>query len=304
MISMKGLKTASLALSAIGLAQCERERPPAPPEAPAPVAPVQPAALNRADMIAVLARAASHHAAGDGEVEVLAGRRFSVRLPFGCQGPGELPSSARPGFASWTWDEDRRNIELRLTPSNWLTEPPVDVSGLDAAWAQAEGVWIARPWQSPDVCPPPPPAIAPQPLSPGSASETAAADAPQEVAKQPGEPERDGAPLPPPTPRVSPPSAGLAAYSSIEGSRVGRRDGRPYVYLIRAEGEAPAAPPRLGWRVLLEGRIGTFPDGRSIRCRAENRDQRPVCIVAVQLDKVAFEDGATGGQLAEWRPAG
>ena len=52
---------------------------------------------------------------------------------------------------------------------------------------------------------------------------------------------------------------------------------------------------------MLEGRLGAFPDGRTIRCHAEGPDQRPVCVAAVQLDRVAFEDGASGATLSEWR---
>ena len=58
----------------------------------------------------------------------------------------------------------------------------------------------------------------------------------------------------------------------------------------------------MGYRVVLEGRFASFPDGRAIRCRAASIDQRPVCIAAVQLDRVAFEDGSSGTVLSEWRP--
>lgn len=44
----------------------------------------------------------------------------------------------------------------------------------------------------------------------------------------------------------------------------------------------------------------TFADGRAIHCRTAAPDQRPVCIGAAQLDRVAFED-ADGQMLSEWR---
>ena len=56
-----------------------------------------------------------------------------------------------------------------------------------------------------------------------------------------------------------------------------------------------------GYRLVLEGRFAAFPDGRSIHCRAETPDQRPLCIAAAQLDRVAFEDADTGSVISEWR---
>ena len=46
--------------------------------------------------------------------------------------------------------------------------------------------------------------------------------------------------------------------------------------------------------------MAAFADGRAVRCRAAGPDQRPICIGAVQLDRVAFED-AQGAVLSEWR---
>lgn len=277
--------TLLLLLAAPGLAQCDRDRPEPAPEAPAAAPPPPTTALNRAEMIAALARAASTYASGEAPDEMLSGRRFVVRLPFGCQGATETPN--RPGFASWSRSADGQNIELRMTPADWLASPPVEAADLAEAWANADGVWITRPWLSLDTCPPPPPAIETAPL-----------------AVQDAEGDAHVAPPPLVVPPSSPQTAGLALYSPVEGSRIGRRDGQPYAHLIRAEGEQPAQPSPRGWRVLIEGRIGAFPDGRSVRCRADGRDARPVCVAAVQVDKLAFEDGSTGRQLAEWRPGG
>ncbi len=107
------------------------------------------------------------------------------------------------------------------------------------------------------------------------------------------------APAADPTP-VSPQTAGLAAIFMPQGSRLHRRQGRPYLHTIRADRDQPLAPPAQGYRVLVGGRIDTFPDGQAIRCSSQGPDQRPVCIAAIQLDKIAFEDGATGSTLAEW----
>jgi hypothetical protein len=69
---------------------------------------------------------------------------------------------------------------------------------------------------------------------------------------------------------------------------------------VRGEGDQPPAAPVQGYRLVLEGRMAAFADGRAIRCRSDMRDQRPVCIGAFQLDRVAFED-TDGKMLSEWR---
>ena len=91
-----------------------------------------------------------------------------------------------------------------------------------------------------------------------------------------------------------------AAVFPTGSSRVGQRNGRAYSYSIRAEGDQPLAPAADGYRLVLEGRVVGFPGGRAIRCRTASPDQRPVCIAAIQLDRVAFES-ATGDVLGQWR---
>ena len=70
--------------------------------------------------------------------------------------------------------------------------------------------------------------------------------------------------------------------------------------MVRGDADRPAAIPDRGYRLVLEGRMGAFADGRAVRCRAAGPDQRPICIGAAQLDRVAFED-AQGAVLSEWR---
>jgi hypothetical protein len=94
---------------------------------------------------------------------------------------------------------------------------------------------------------------------------------------------------------------GIAAVFEAGGSRIGRRNGRAYTFTVRSQNGEVLTPPAGGYRLLLEGRVVGFLGGRAIRCRAPGPDHRPVCVTAVQLDKVAFED-ATGGVISEWRP--
>lgn len=68
-----------------------------------------------------------------------------------------------------------------------------------------------------------------------------------------------------------------------------------------ADGDEPLEAPTGGYRVVLEGRLASFPDGRAIRCRASSPDQRPVCIAAIRLDRVAFTNADASVLLSEWR---
>lgn len=255
----------------LALASCEREAEPSaaptppPVEVAPPVAPPSPV-LDRQGLLEGIARAASDHAAGvraDG-VDPLVGRRFAVRLAFGC---GGLPAG-RDGLAQWAPTESGDGIRLSLTPEDWKDAPPVAGPG-EEHWEAVEGFWISRPWMQGDACP----AI--------SAAKSAAA---------------------PETAAASPQTAGLAAVFETGGSRLSRRNGRAYAFTVRPPaGQAEAVVPEGGWQVVLEGRIVGFPDGRAVRCRSAGPDQRPVCVAAVKLDRVAFAaaDGTT--VLSEWR---
>lgn len=268
---------AALAATGLALAACDREEtpPPASPAEPAaapPVAapaPVLTPALDREGLLEALAQAASAYAAGaaaEGQ-DALVGRQFSIRSAFGCAGPDPRPAEAAEatgdGLARWSRDETRQTIRLTLNPGDW-SDSALVAGATDGRWEAVEGFWIPRPWMTSDGCP----GIRPDPLAG------------------------------PATP--SPQTAGLAAVFESGGSRLGRRNGRAYSYTVRGEGDAPPARPADGWRVLMEGRFVAFPDGRAIRCRAAGPDQRPVCVAAVQMDRVAFltADGAT---LGEWR---
>lgn len=276
------LPVLAVLVASIGLVQCDRET-----EAPEAIAPEvvpeiaietrplgPPPGLTRAELINALAQAASVHTAGStaqGE-DALVGRTFSLHLPFGCSGPSttETPENA---IAQWTWGPGQDTIRLTMTPGDWTTSPLVAgaVTSTDApatatvTWEAVEGFWIARPWLATEACP--------------------ASTLSQSISAPP-----------------SPQTAGLASVFTTDSSRLGRRDGRAYTHVIRAEGDVPLAPPAAGYRLVLEGRVVAFPNGRATRCVSYSPDQRPTCVAAVQLDKVAFEDGTTGETLSEWRP--
>ncbi|WP_312596319.1 hypothetical protein [Brevundimonas sp.] len=259
----------ALAASTLLLVGCQRQAEPpatqsAPSEKPAPVVAVGPAPiLDRAALLQAMDVAASAYAAGrDPGGATLAGRRFVVRQTFGC---AESVVTPPDGVAGWSWGERRQTLKLNLAPADWRASPLL-AGGADG-WEAAEGFWLPRPWLRQDGCS-------------GVLSDPAAAD----------------------TPPASPQTVGLAAVFEEGGSRLGRRNGRAYEFVVRTAGDAPTTAPVGGYRLVLEGRMAAFADGRAIKCRADGPDQRPICIGAVQLDRVAFEDAA-GQMLSEWRPS-
>ena len=268
-----------MAATGLFLSQCDRKEPaPVEPAVPVPEAPATDAApslpagtppLTRTDLLAASARAASAYAAGGALTgsDPLVGRSFAVRMAFGCGGPLTVPPTpaAIDGLPRATWGQDHKSIQLSLTPGDWLDSALIAGAGAEAAWETVEGFWVPRPWLAVDGCP----AVRRDPLQAGSTA-------------------------------PSPQTVGLAAVFATGSSRLAQRNVRAYRYTVRAEGDQPLVAPEGGYRLVLEGRVVAFPGGRAIRCRAPGPDQRPVCIAAVQLDRVAFER-ADGEALGEWR---
>lgn len=269
------LPVVAAAAAGLLLASCDRDpAPAAPPPSTSGPGPASPAAtplntaLDRRELLSAVDRAASNYAAGaaDAAARPLVGRQFDIRLAFGCEGAETPPADGSgDGLARWSWGADRETIRLSLTPGDWTRSALIAGSGQDR-WEAVEGFWVARPWMDADGCP----SLRADPLA--------------------------GGPLAP-----SPQTVGLAAVFESGGSRLGRRNGRAYTHVIRQTGEVPLIALDAGYRVRLQGRVTAFPDGRAIRCRAAHANQRPVCVAAVQLDRVAFET-PTGETLSEWRP--
>ena len=270
------LPVALAAAAGLVTAACQRDaEPPAAPAEPAePVVQTPPpvirdTALDRRTLLEAVAQAAAGYAAGATATgqDPLVGRQFDIRLAFGCEGAEALPADgAGDGLARWSWGPERETVRLSLTPGDWSGSALIAGAG-EARWEAVEGFWVTRPWMTADGCP----SLRGDPLASGPVSS-------------------------------SPQTVGLAAVFETGGSRLGRRNGRAYTHAIRQAGDAPLVALDAGYRVRLQGRIVAFPDGRAIRCRAANPNQRPVCVAAVQLDRVAFET-PTGESLSEWRPA-
>ena len=259
----------ALAASLLLLGACQPEDT-APSPAAAPVetrTPVVAAApvpvLDRAAILQAMDAAASGYAGGQQAGDTsLTGRRFVVRQSFGCAGPS-TDAAIGDGRAGWAWADGGKALKLTMAPGDWLASPQI-ADGAEN-WEAAEGFWLTRPWMRAEGCPFRRNTIAT--VSPLSAS---------------------------------PQAVGLVAVFTEDASRMGRRNGRAYEFTVRGEGDQPPVAPADGYRLVLEGRMAAFADGRAIRCRADGPDQRPVCIGAVRLDRVAFEDGK-GAVLSEWR---
>lgn len=259
------------------LVQCRKAEPAPPPptepaEAVVPTVPTPVPALSRAELIAGSREAANAYVLGTTAAgpDPLIGRTFAVRIPFAC---GALPAggtsaAAQPdGLVRAAWGPDRRTIQISLTPGDWTQSALLAEPNVEAHWEQVEGFWITRPWLTGDGCP----SLNSDPLQ-GAA--------------------------PAPTPQT----LGIAAVFEKGASRFGRRNGRAYAYTVRGEGDQPVQAPSAGYRLLLEGRVAAFPGGRAFRCHASGPDQQPVCVVAVQLDRVAVTQ-ADGTVLGDWHGA-
>ncbi len=278
------------------LVWCQRPPEPAPAAAPAAPSPaptvVIDSTLNRAALLAALTEAGSALAEGRDRDAALSGRTVSVRLPFGCGGMIRDADSAVSGLPRLTRNSDGA-LRLTVTPEDLKARAaaggitPTAESDLDK-WDAVEGFWIARPWSGVDACPTTVAGMTPPAAAPTS-PEAAKVDAGKSTAALPttGLPER---------------TAGLAAVIEADGSRLGRRKGQAYAHVIRGEKGAAATPAPGGYALRLEGRLTTFADGKAVMCAQKDADSRPVCVAALRLDRLAFEDGATGALLSEWRP--
>lgn len=276
------------------LASCQKPPEPAAPEAPAPAPPtvVLDSTLNRAALLAALTEARTATADGRPRDAALSGRTVSVRLPFGCEGAGSI-EQAQPGLPTLARGDDG-SLVLRVLPEDLAASGLVVTAGADdeappSAWEAVEGFWIPRPWSGLETC------------RPSEAAQTALQ--PAQDAEAASKSEDEDVVSPAPQPFVQPErTSGLAAVFETGGSRLGRRQGQPYVHVIRGEkGVAPMPAPG-GYALRLEGRLTAFADGKAVHCVQKDAESRPVCVAALRLDRLAFEDGATGALLSEWRP--
>jgi hypothetical protein len=221
--------------------------------------------LSRADIVQDAVASASAYAASASpplQRSALLGRHFVVRIPFGCGGLGVTAPTAQ---ASVELDTATNSLKLTAQPSIWTSLPVLQDLPNAARIETVEGFWIPRPWITSETCPP----------------------------------VRD-TPLPAtPTP-ASAQTVGLARLFEKGGSRVLMRGDKPYQTSVKLPKDDAELLSHT-YRLVLEGKIVGYGDGRAAHCWSETADHRPICLFAVTYERVAFEDGKTGATLAEWR---
>lgn len=237
--------------------------PSAPPPAPA-IEPPPLGVLGRSDLIGLAALASDATAAGravGAEVGEFAGRRFELRLPFGCSGPASKTSEAP---MRWRYDEGAEALRLHVSPASWSAADWWPASSSRGA-GTVEGFWIARPWTSSEECP--------------VAGETSGTTGAQPVTL-PGQTLAVGQFFPATAPEE-------------------QRERTAYDAVVRIpRGELDTSK---GFRVRISGRIAQLADAGTVRCRQPlGAEQQPICLVGVITDEIAIENAASGKTLATW----
>lgn len=240
--------------------------------------------LTRPDVLALAALAVDATAAGVAPGEELVqsdGRRFEIRLPFGCSGP-----TARDAEVGWTYDEASETLRLFVTPQRWTAQDwPFSETGAETI-ESIEGFWIDRPWTSSEACPAEPPV---PDAAEAEGDEEASDRTEAESAAEEGEP-----PVPPPAPAT----LAVGQIYTAESPRSGTRQGEAFRAVVRVtEDELDTSQ---GFRLRIGGRLTRAGGPAPAICRQASPSQRPVCLVSVAMDEVAIENPATGETLATW----
>ena len=244
--------------------------PPAAAPAPAPKPePERKGVLGRSDLIALAASVADATAAGrdpGNQVAEADGRRFEVRLPFGCDGPAMEGSNAA---MRWRYDARDQALRIHVDPVTWSPDawwPGDAANGVEAV----EGFWITRPWTSSEACPSGDDRLA----TPGA-----------EPVTLPGQ------------------TLALGQILLAKGARGGGRNGQPYEIVVRVPEQELGVSK--GFRLRITGRIVAVGAIGPVQCRQPaSPEQRPVCLVSIAMDEVAVENPANEKTLATWSLGG
>lgn len=256
-----------------------------------PVVPRPTPPMDRAALLAAVARAASAVAAGrapDPAQRALDGRPFELRIRFGCKGPA--PELAK-AWLGWSYDPEDRTVRVRAAPTIAADDPLV--ASLASGEVEAvEGFWLPRPWLLEPVCPARPAADAPEAnMAAASAGNRPAADDEPDPAVQEGGGAVEAVPQ---SPRV-----GVAQFFSETDARTGRRDGRAYESVrTLPKGQSPSES---GFVLILSGRLRAIGSMGVIGCSARSSDAPPECVVSAEFDRVRIEEPESGREIAEWR---
>lgn len=256
------------------------------PSVPLPQPPMDRAALLRAITLAASAAATG---ADDAEVQrQLNGKRFELRIRFGCRGPVR---ELRNAVLGWTFDRQERTLRVRAMPTITADDEFVAQVAGDA-YEAVEGFWVPRPWLLEPLCPSAAavrPAPAPSETEPDEEPSASASDA----AEIPAEDEQETRSPPPAFPKV-----GLAKFFTENDPRSRRRAMRPYE-TVKTLDEGRQIGSQ-GFNLVLSGRLKALADGRVIACVVRRADAPPDCIVSADFDQVWIEWPDSKEKLAEW----
>ena len=248
--------------------------------APAVALPVAEPMLDREALLIAVLHAASKAAVGkvdEEEQRRLDGKRFQLRIRFGCEGSSEA-KSGRP--RRWRYDEGRSVLTVTVKPD--IDSKTAVIAPLpDDAYEAVEGFSIQRPWMLTADCPVMPPPVPP----------TAAAS------------QSSSGPLDPLPSALPAPATDIAIAQFFDktDARTHRRDGRPYE-ATKALGEA-VKPSKMGYDLVLSGRLRRLSDGRVVACHYTVPSAPPRCIISALFDSVTIEAPATGEIIAKWSTA-
>ena len=256
-------------------------------ESPTPPLPIADRPIDRAGLLAAVARVASATAMALDDLEQqqgLDGKTFELRIRFGCPGAATEPTEATP--FTIRYDEEKRTLRVRAAPDLTLSDPPIAAVAGPSVEA-VEGFWLYRPWLLADGCPAVPLPRTTSSATVSNATETeTAAEAETEQVSRTRSPSR-------PQPRV-----GVAQFYTDTDPRTERRDERAYeTTKVLGAGELPSAQ---GYNLVLSGRLRRPPQGKVITCRVISPDTPPECVVSVSIDRVRIERPNGGMEIAEW----
>ena len=287
---LPGLLAISLAASTAGACTADQ---PAPandgsddPVVNLPIVPRPDPPIDRAGLLAAVARAASMTAAGTADAAAerrLDGRPFEVRIRFGCRGPALGEGS----WLGWSYDAEERRLRVLARPTLSADEPLI--AALDAGEVEAvEGFWIPRPWLLQAQCPAAAAVQAPAEQSPD----------PDPQAKRPTAPPTSPPEGVAPEPVPASPRIGIAQFYSRTDPRTGRRQGRPFEAIkVLDEGQPVGSQ---GFNLVLSGRLRALPGLGVIGCSTRGPDSPPDCIVSADFDRVWIEQPDGGEIIAQW----
>lgn len=230
--------------------------------------------LTRAELLLAVMKAGSAVAAGrdDGaEQRDLAGKRFALRLRFGC---ASEPPADRARTA--TFDAEARVVKLSFPAEIGIQTP--NLGALAGGDIEAvEGFWIRRPWLLEPAC-----ALHTEPAP-------AAADGSTEAPS-----------LATAATTAAVPHVGLAQIFMKSDARTHRRERRAYQATERLGSDE--GPSGKGYDLVITGRLRALATEKVIAC-VPAEEGAPSCMISASFDSVSIRRADTDRLIGEW-PSG